>query len=611
MCGIAGALGATLPPADRVATTLERMRRRGPDATGTLTESVGASRVALLFTRLAILDLDPRAGQPFERDGLALVYNGEIYNYVELRRILEAAGHAFHTTSDTEVLLAAWQEWGEAALGRLEGMWAFALLDRARRRLILSRDRFGEKPLYLWRHGDGLFFGSEVKVLESLAGARPIPDRAQIRRYLVNGYKSLYKRPRSWFEDVWELPAGTWAAIDLDDPSLTVRPQRYWALEYTPHAMTEDEALDGVRAALTRSLRIRLRSDVPVAFCLSGGIDSPTLAGLAAKTLGHDVHAFSVIDSDERYDEEANIDAVVDFLGCPSVKVRTSREGFLDRLARQVAYHDGPVATLTYYLHNFLSEAIAARGYRVALSGTAADEIFTGYYDHYSFWLARMHGRPQFERHLADWRAGYGAFVRNPKLQDPLTFQRDPGERGHIYLDAGLFRQWLRDPFDEPFEEERYTDDLLRNRMMNELFHEATPVILHEDDLNSMEHSVENRSPYLDRDLVEFLYTVPPEHLIRDGYAKWLLRRAGEGVVPDAVRLDKRKRGFNASIESLVDREDPETRDRLLATGPIFEIVRRDAIERFLTGRAESNSFSKFLFSFISARLFLDRWAGA
>lgn len=611
MCGIAGALGATFPPAARLAATLARMRRRGPDGTGELTETVGSTAVALLFSRLAILDLDPRAGQPFERDGLALIYNGEIYNYVELRRTLEAAGHAFRTTSDTEVLLAAWQEWGDGALDRLEGMWAFALLDRPRRRLILSRDRFGEKPLYLWRHGGGLVFASEVKQLESLAGARPAPDRDQLRRYLVNGYKSLYKRPRTWFEDVWELPPATSAAIDLDDPSLAVTPRRYWTLAYAPRPMSEAEAIDGVRSALTRALGIRLRSDVPVAFCLSGGIDSPTLVGLAAKTLGQEVHTFSVIDSDERYDEEANIDAVVDFLGCPSIKVRTSRDGFLDRLARQVAYHDGPVATLTYYLHNFLSEAIAAHGYKVALSGTAADEIFTGYYDHYSFWLAGMHDRPGLERRLADWRGGYGAFVRNPKLQDPLTFQRDPEERGHIYLDADLFRGWLRDPFDEPFEEERYTDDLLRNRMMNELFREATPVILREDDLNSMEHSVENRSPYLDRDLVELLYTVPPEHLIRDGYAKWLLRRSAEGVVPDAVRLDKRKRGFNASIESLVDREDPETRARLLDDGPIFDIVRRDAIERFLSGRADTNSFSKFLFSFVSAKLFLDHCAAA
>jgi asparagine synthase (glutamine-hydrolysing) len=147
--------------------------------------------------------------------------------------------------------------------------------------------------------------------------------------------------------------------------------------------------------------------------------------------------------------------------------------------------------------------------------------------------------------------------------------------------------------------------------MLNELFHEAVPVILKEDDLNSMMVSVENRSPYLDRRLAEFMFSVPSEHLIRDGYPKYLLRAAVDGLVPDSVRLDKRKRGFNASIESLVDRHDPETRSRLLDRSPIFELVRHQALERFLDRNMTDSSFSKFLFSFISAKTFLDRYARA
>ena len=198
--------------------------------------------------------------------------------------------------------------------------------------------------------------------------------------------------------------------------------------------------------------------------------------------------------------------------------------------------------TISYYVHDFLSEAIAARGYKVAISGTGADELFTGYYDHYGFWLAAMADRPDFETLLADWRAGYGSVVRNPVLRDPATFRRNPDERSHIYLDRDVFNALLREPLDEDFIETRYTADTLRNRMLNELKHESVPVILREDDLDSMRHSIENRSPYLDRELARFLFTVPPEHLIHDGMPKWLLRAAGAGVVPDAVRLDRRKR---------------------------------------------------------------------
>jgi len=204
--------------------------------------------------------------------------------------------------------------------------------------------------------------------------------------------------------------------------------------------------------------------------------------------------------------------------------------------------------------------------------------------------------------------------VRNPVLKDPLAFVKDPDERGHILLDNAVFRSLMAKPFDEPWTEDRFTPNLLRNRMMNELFREVVPVILHEDDRNSMRWSVENRSPFLDRALIEFLFRIPSRHLIRDGFAKWLLRAAGEGIVPDSVRLDKRKRGFNASIDSLVDRDDPATRERLLSAGPIFDLVRRDAVESFLRGDMTDNSFSKFLFSFISAKLFLEhhqRWEPA
>ena len=281
-------------------------------------------------------------------------------------------------------------------------------------------------------------------------------------------------------------------------------------------------------------------------------------------------------------------------------------------MERLVAYHDAPVATISYYVHSFLSEAIAEAGFKVAVSGTAADELFTGYYDHYALWLGQMAERAKTDPAIdlgtlvAEWKGGLGAHVQNPLLQDPLASADDPDRRDHLLLDRDLFESLLARPFREEFTETDYGGEVLRSRMLNELFHEVIPVILHEDDRNSMLYSVENRSPYLDRRLAEFLFTVPSEHLIGEGFAKLLLRRAGDGLVPDQVRLDTRKRGFNASIDSLIDRDDPATRERLLGDSPIFDLVRRDAIEGFLAGDMTSNSLSKFLFSFISAKTFLD-----
>ncbi len=611
MCGIAGAIGPAPLAPDRLRDALATMARRGPDAHGEWRGEIGGRHVTLLHTRLSIIDLDAAANQPFERDGRVLTYNGEIYNYLEVRAELAALGRTFRTKSDTEVLLAALSEWGAEGLKKLEGMWAFAVVDPKSGEVWLSRDRFGEKPLYTWQLGDTFYFASEVKTLAALAGRWPKVDGEQIRRYLAQGYKPLLKRPRGWFLEIEEHPAATLTVIPaVGDPTRTT----FWRPLFQPRDMSYDDALAGVRDRLMTAVDLRMRADVPLAFCLSGGVDSSTLAAIAAKRLGRHIHCFSVVDDDERYDESANIADMVAALGCDHHVVRTSTEGFFERLDDLTRYHDAPVITISYYMHSFLSEAIADAGYKVSISGTAADEIFTGYYDHYPMWLAGRRADVDdatFAGLVADWRAGPGRFVNNPMLQDPMRFVRTPDARDHILLDSELFSSFLTAPFTEPWEEAALAPELLRNRMLNELLYEAVPIILHDDDRNSMRYSVENRSPFLDTDLVDFLLTVPSRHLIGDGYAKKLLRDAGDGIVPDTVRLDKRKRGFNASILSVIDRNDPATRDRLLADGPIFDIFRRDAVEGFLNGDLTSNSFSKFLFSFVAAKTFLDQQGAA
>ena len=608
MCGIAGAFGRDALDEARIAATLAALGQRGPDAQGRFQGMLGGHPLTLLHTRLSIIDLEARANQPMHRGPLALVYNGEIYNYRELRAELLALGEAFETQSDTEVLLAAWQRQGTAALNRLEGMWAFALADFAKGELTLCRDRFGEKPLYYTHRNGTLYFASETHALAALVGEPFVVDLTQLKRYLVNGYKALYKQPATFFERVHELPAASHAGLSA--PALP-QPRRYWQLAFRPRPMPLAEAEAGFRERLFRAVALRLRADVGIAFCLSGGVDSSALAAIAARQHGQRIHTFSILDRDERYDERDNIRATVAALGCDHHEIETVADGFLDHLQTLIAYHDAPVATVSYYVHALLSRAIRAAGYKVAISGTAADELVTGYYDHYGFWLAEMAERANFPALIADWRASYGRYVRNPVLRDPTCFRDRPGERGHIYLNRETFNALMLEPLAEDFSETVYCDNLLRNRMLNELAHESVPVLLHEDDLNSMRWSVENRSPYLDRELAEFAYTIPAEHLIQNGHAKWPLRAAVAGLLPDQVRLDKRKRGFNVNVDALLDRGDPAVRERLLAPSSIFDLVRREAMERFLDGDMHDNSFSKFLFGFVSAKLFLEHAAAA
>lgn len=605
MCGIAGFIGSRRVPDERVVAALETMGRRGPDGRDHRRFSAPDGRqVVLLHSRLRIIDLDERANQPFSRADWTIAFNGELYNFVELRREMEGRGATFRTSSDTEVLLAALEERGTAVLDACEGMWAFAAWDAKTSTLHLSRDRFGEKPLFLMREGDGFYFASEIKTLAALAGRRPAVDLEHVRRYLVNGYKALYKKPRTFFRDVSELPSGT--VLSAGPTGIVER--RYWdAIPAVEPDMSLEEAVRGTRERLIRSVELRLRADVPLAFCMSGGVDSNALISIAKRTLGYDVHGFTIVSKDERYAEADLVEHAVSELSLRHTAVETDTRDFLPRLRTLVRQHDAPIYTITYYAHWLLMESVKKAGYRISVSGTAADELFSGYFDHHlAYFQAVKDDESLHARAVTAWREHVQPIVRNPYLSNADLFVDDPTFRGHVYLDADLFSRSLVTPFDEPFDETAYVPELLRNRMLNELFAEAVPVILHEDDSNAMYHGVENRSPFLDRDLFEWSCRIPTKHLVRDGAAKAVLRDSMRGIVPDRVLDSRRKVGFNAPVFDFLDRNDPAVRAELMADSPIWDVVRRDAVTSLLDAESLPNSKSKFLFNFVCAKLFLE-----
>lgn len=611
MCGIAGFFGSLEVPEARVQRCLDAMHHRGPDGRGTFrTTSQSGRHIVLLHTRLAILDLDPRSDQPFEHDGLTLAFNGEIYNYVELRPRYQN-GAPYRSSGDTEVLARLLRNQWIDGLDEAEGMWAFAAWDRRRERLLISRDRFGEKPLYLMRRPEGLYFASEIKFLLTLSGTAASPNVRQLYRYVVNGYKALYKQNETFYEGITELPPATALELFSDGEE---RETRYWNLTRfgIDEGMSYDKAVADTRESLIRSVGLRLRADVPLAFCLSGGVDSNAIISIAKRVYGYEVHGFTIMNTDARYDELDMVETSVRELGLRHTAVEVDPTNFLANLRTQITQHDAPICTITYYLQWRLMSAIHEAGYKVSVSGTAADELFSGYYDHHVFYLSEMAGNPNvYGESLENWRKHILPHVRNPYLQNHELFVRDPTERRHIFLDADEFAKFLVKDWGEPFDEAHYSPHVLRNRMLNELFHEAVPPILHEDDHNAMSFSIENRSPFLDRELYELMQRTPTRHLIRNGRAKSLLREAARGIAPDAIVDNPRKVGFNAPINDLLDVEDEDTRAYLLDDSPVFEHIRKDSIERMLKPGAMPNSQSKFLFNFVNAKLFLEIVSGA
>lgn len=610
MCGIAGYIGREPPSDATIARACATMVRRGPDHQGSSRIALrDGTQAVLISSRLAIVDLDARSNMPFSRDGWSVAFNGELYNHAELRAELQRKeGVEFRTSSDTEVLVAGIARYGAVRfLDRAEGMWAFAAVNPARNEVVLSRDRFGEKPLFMWECTHGVYFASEIKTLAALAGHRFAVNEQRLLRYLVNGYRSLFKDTESWFADVHALPPRTVRTYSAEHTHAPLRhhDQEYWDPTPRPRAISEAAALEELRSLLPRAIGLRLRADVPIACCLSGGVDSSSIASLAVKVLGSTIHTFSIIDSNPHYDERSQIQAVVQDLGCQATFIEVPAQSFLERLSDLISYHDGPLATSSYYIHSYLSEAISAAGYRVALSGTGSDELFTGYYDHYLMHLAGLPEGAERTAALTAWSTHIQPVIRNPLLREWDRFIREPNFREHLYLKNPQLSAALRRPFQEPFREHDFHQPLLRNRMLNELFFEVVPPILQEDDLNSMRWSVENRSPFLDRALFEFCASLPSSYLISDGYQKSLLRKAMQGILTDTVRCARKKVGFNASITTLLDRADPAVRAELCEHNPLFELVEPAVMELLLEKAELTNQESQLLFSLINATLFL------
>ena len=606
MCGISGYLSYSDKVSEgSVKNTLSLMRRRGPDNQSCFKERENNIEIGLLHSRLNIIDLNERSNQPFYFKDLVLIFNGEIYNYIELRKQLIKKNHKFKTESDTEVLLKSYVEWGQDCVNFFVGMWAFAIWDNKNKKLFLSRDNFGEKPLYYSLNKNGFFFGSEIKFIKSLSNLNFELNQSKIYNYLFYGYKSMYKEESTFYKNIYLLENATNLTIDLN---FKIEKQKYWIPKLNiDKFISPEDAANHTNYLMTKSMEYRMRSDVPVAFCLSGGIDSSYLYSIASKTLNHKVASYSIIDKDQRYDESKNIDLITKQSGVKNFKISIEgkKKSFFERVNEITKYQDSPISTISYYVHSFLSENISKNKFRIAVSGTGADELFTGYYDHFLLQLGTINKSDCYKKKLMEWRKLIKPVIRNKFGKQDDIYIVNPKNRNLVY-DLGFDMKSFVKGKRKKISEKKYCKELLRNRMMNELFHEVVPCILKDDDHNSMYHSIENRSPYLDKELFNFSLTLPPEILIANGYQKKILRDASKNVLPDPIRLDRTKRGFNASINSIVDMQNKKNIDLIFSKkNEVNEFVDLKRLKETLKFNKIPNYYSKFIFSIITLNSFL------
>ncbi|HKE59599.1 MAG TPA: asparagine synthase (glutamine-hydrolyzing) [Pyrinomonadaceae bacterium] len=582
MCGITGwaNLDARTPPPEGAQELLhamcERMVHRGPDSEGLFV----ASGAALGMRRLAIIDLVTGEQPVFNEDrSVAVVLNGELYNYRELRAELEKRGHSFRSASDTEVLPHLYEEYGDRLVEKLNGMFAFALWDTKKRRLLIARDRFGEKPLYWGVFQNTLLFASEPKVLLAHPAVKTSLNLQALRQYLSFDYVPA---PLSIYAGINKLPAAH--KLTLENAQVKVEP--YWCLSYKTVEPVPDqrEAADHLRDLLADAVRMRLVADVPLGVLLSGGVDSSTIAALAVKASSEPVKTFSISFAEASFDESAYARGVAKFLGTDHHEERLSANLAANLVSEIGAWMDEPFSdpslVPTYLLSRFTRKHVT-----VALGGDGGDELFAGY--------------PMYSGH--GWAEIYKrvpAALRNGIIE-PLV-RRLPVKTKNLSLDYKALRFVTGAKFDEvtrhhvwfgsftPDEQEQLLTGAALSETDGDIYREArrmaaecdsadiiarmqsldTRLYLAEDiltkvDRASMAVSLEVRAPFLDPRVAEFAASLPSNYKLRGHKSKYILKKAVAGMLPGFVTR-RGKKGFGVPVaEWLKFKLKPLARDLL------------------------------------------------
>ena len=561
MCGIAGGFWKNQPSdlEARMAGALDAIKRRGPDDRGFDRHQLAAGIAVLGHTRLSVIDLSSAGHQPMYSScgRYGLVFNGEIYNYLELRQELTSAGFEFRTHSDTEVLLAAWQHWGRNCLSRLKGMFAFVVLDRASGTLSCVRDAFGIKPFFYATEDGAFLFGSELSALRALFSKRAKLDWQRAYDYLVHGEYDF--GTRTFIQGVSSLLPGHLFTVNLATLSVS-EPTAWWQPSIEAgQPLAFDEASDRLRMLLLENVRLHMRSDVPLGAALSGGLDSSAIVCVMRYLEPDaDIHTFSYIARGSLVSEEAWVDIVNGHVDAKAHKVMVSAQDLATDLEDLIATQGEPFGSTSIYAQYRVFRLAREHGITVTLDGQGADELMGGYNGHPGQRIHSLLDLRQYQQawfFLNDW-------ARWPGRSRMEGLKRVVGQYSHGVLHE-LLRQlngmdalpnWIQaGPLREEGVALRYPAAAQctapGRRMMGALAMSVSERgllgLLRHGDRNSMRFSVESRVPFLTGDMADFMFSLPESYLVSpQGETKHLLRHALRGIVPDEVLQRRDKIGF-------------------------------------------------------------------
>ena len=608
MCGIAGCFVKNKIDNVYLDRTLSIMNKRGPDANGRSSYLVDNHYVEFLHSRLSIIDDKPRSNQPMELEEYSLIFNGEIYNYIELRKKLELIGYKFTTNSDTEVLLRMLIHYGKDAINYLDGMWAFAFLNKNNKALMLSRDKFSEKPLYYRHTNKEFFFGSSVTYVLSLCNKSPEINTNKVKQYLRFDFKSMYINNETFISDIYSVAAGT--SIIISEDKIQSFNSKVSNVEVSYEGDIEF-LKKTVKESIITSLERRMRSDKPFTFLLSGGVDSTTLCYLAKKELNKDISCFSIGGDDERYDESTNINRTIQDLKCDHTFVKPKFDGY-DIGNNFIEFSKeflSPLPGQNYLLYSELNSIIESKGYKVVISGHGGDELYGGYLIHQNHFLREESSSGKNEEAISNFNKFVKPRLRNKNLANvdkwitgEYNFLDNFEESDSIaeYFCNNLVLDLTNNTIVKP------NFSFFKNRLDEDMFNLTLPQHVVASDQISMFHSLENRAPFLSRSVYETARKVPDNYLIKDGFGKYVLRESMKGIVPDSILWDRDKKGFNfefskANISNFLLLFEGIDKIDLLS-----DVINFDKIHQLLCKDRITNAESKLLFRLANVKFFCE-----
>lgn len=572
MCGISGIINRNNQAVNE--SSLQemnaRIQHRGPDGDG----FYFGENFAFGHRRLSILDLSTDGSQPMEyASRFTITYNGEIYNYIELREELKTAGFQFHSKTDTEIILAAYMHWGENCVNRFNGMWSFAIFDKEKNTVFCSRDRFGVKPFYFTQTDSTFAFGSEIRQL------LPFLEKVQCNHQLLLDYLILgieEHTNNTFFEGIQKLQPGSNLVYDLSTHQFEIKP--FYSLESNPELknVSEEKAVELYRNQLYDSVRLRMRSDVEVGTCLSGGLDSSSITAFSAEILREDSHAkikaiHAKVD-EKSIDESDFAKKVANHCDSDLLLVEPTVKDFKNALEKVIEIQEEPFGSPSIILQYFVLKKARENKCLVMLDGQGGDETLLGYERYYPAFIMKHKGLGKISSFFNSSKNSRLSKMELMKYYLYFTnyrFRIRQLKKRHNYIRKNVLSQ-----FESPILKESASKYLKIEELQKlELQKTQLPHLLKYEDKNSMANSVETRLPFLDYRCVELALSLPDEYKIKEGWTKNILRKAIDSRLPEAVVWRKDKLGFNAPEKGWLGSMQTEMNEAVQQSALLNELI--------------------------------------